>query len=162
VSAISLRPAQPEDAPLVFQLVSELADYERLSDAVDATPQMLAEALFRSQPRVFCDLAFADGDPAGLAVWFYNFSTFRGRHGIWLEDLFVRPAFRGRGIGLKLMQRLAARCLEENLARFEWTVLDWNEPSIAFYQRQGAVLLDDWTTCRLDGEALRELAGATG
>lgn len=158
MTAIDLRTAQPGDGALIFQLVRELADYERLADAVDATRDSLEAALFCAHPRVFCDLAFVEGEPAGFAVWFYNFSTFRGRHGIWLEDLFIRPAFRGRRIGQALMQRLAQSCLEQGLARFEWSVLDWNERAIAFYRRQGAVLLDDWTTCRMDGARLRQLA----
>ena len=105
----------PADAALIFALVRELADYEKLSDEVDATPEAIAAALFAREPRVFCDIAEWNGEPAGFAVWFLNFSTFRGRHGIYLEDLFVRPAFRGKGIGKALMARLAARCVERRL-----------------------------------------------
>lgn len=153
-----IRQAVPADAALVFSLVRELADYERLSHEVDATAEMIASALFGPNPRVFCDIAEWNGEGVGFALWFYNFSTFRGRHGIYLEDLFVRPSVRGHGLGKLLLASLAKRCVAENLARLEWSVLDWNEPSIAFYKAQGAVLLDGWTTCRVTGEALWRLA----
>lgn len=153
-----IRQAMPADAELVFSLVAELAAYERLSDEVDATPGMIADALFGPNPRVFCDIAEWNGEGVGFALWFYNFSTFRGRHGIYLEDLFVRPAARGHGLGKLLLASLARRCVAEDLARLEWSVLDWNEPSIDFYKSQGAVLLDGWTTCRVTGEALWRLA----
>lgn len=153
-----IRPATPADAGLVFDLVHELAVYERLEADVDATPEMIADALFGPAPRVFCDIAEWHGQPAGFALWFYNFSTFRGRHGLYLEDLFVRPAQRGHGLGKALLARLARRCVSENLARLEWSVLDWNTPSIDFYKAQGAVMLDGWTTCRVTGEALWRLA----
>jgi diamine N-acetyltransferase len=153
-----IRPATPADADLVYSLVRELAEYERLSDEVDATAGMISDALFGPQPRVFCDIAEWKGEGVGFALWFYNFSTFRGRHGIYLEDLFVRPAARGHGLGKLLLASLAKRCVVESLARLEWSVLDWNEPSIDFYKAQGAVLLDGWTTCRVTGEALWRLA----
>ncbi|WP_040580206.1 GNAT family N-acetyltransferase [Methyloferula stellata] len=153
-----IRSAVPADAAQIFALVTELAAYEKLSAAVDATAETLAQALFGTAPRVFCDMAEQDGEPIGLAVWFYTFSTFRGRHGIWLEDLYVRPAFRGRGTGKALLAGLAARCVRENLARLEWSVLDWNTPSIAFYKAMGAVLMDEWTNCRCEGGALSSLA----
>ncbi|WP_131194647.1 GNAT family N-acetyltransferase [Lichenihabitans psoromatis] len=152
-----LRPALPGDADLIFAFVSELAAYEKLSHAVVSTPAVLAEALFGPSPRVFCDIATWGGAPAGFALWFYDFSTFEGRHGIYLEDLFVRPAFRGHKIGKRLMAGLAARCRAERLGRLTWSVLDWNAPSIDFYKAQGAVMLDDWTTCRLTGDALLAL-----
>jgi len=151
----TIRSATPADTPLIFDLICELAAYEKLSHAVDATPEMIAGALFSDRPRLFCDIAEWNGEPAGLAVWFLNFSTFRGRHGIYLEDLFVRPAYRGKGLGKALMARLAARCVEEGYARFEWSVLDWNAPSIAFYQSIGADMLPDWKICRMTGEALK-------
>ena len=103
-----------------------------------------------------------DGAVVGFALWFYTFSTFRGRHGIWLEDLFVRPEARRAGAGTALLRNLARRCVAEGLGRFEWSVLDWNEPAIAFYRAQGARLLDDWTMCRVDGPALTALAGEAG
>ncbi len=155
-----VRPARQEDAELIFALVNELAVYEKLADAVDATVQSMTAALFGAEPRVFCEIVEWAGEPVGLAIWFYTFSTFRGRHGIWLEDLYVRPAFRGRGCGKALLALLAARCATENLARLEWSVLDWNTPSIAFYRAIGAQLLDEWTQCRCEGEALASLAQA--
>jgi GNAT superfamily N-acetyltransferase len=158
--SLSLRPARPGDAALVLQLVRELAAYERLPHEVDATEAAIDAALFGAAPRVFCDIAEWQDAPAGLAIWFYSFSTFRGRHGIYLEDLFVRPALRGRGIGKALLGGLAARCAAEGLARLEWSVLDWNEPALAFYRRLGAVAMDGWTTQRLTGAALARL-GAT-
>ena len=153
-----IRPARPADAALVFALIRELAEYERLSGDVDATQEMIAQALFGAAPRVFCDIAEWHGEPVGFALWFYNYSTFRGRHGIYLEDLFVRPSARGHGLGKALLANLARRCVAEQLARLEWSVLDWNEPSIDFYKMQGAELLDGWTTCRVTDAALWRLA----
>lgn len=158
-ASINIRAAIPADAPLIFDLVCELAAYEKLSYAVDATREMIAVALFGKEVRLFCEIAEWDGQAAGLAIWFLNFSTFRGRHGIYLEDLFVRPAYRGRGLGKALMARLAARCVDEGYARFEWSVLDWNAPSISFYQSIGAKMMDDWKICRLTGPELEAFAG---
>lgn len=158
---LNIRPARPGEAGLVLQLVRELADYERLLDRVVATPEMMDAALFGPAPRVFCDIAEWHGEPVGMALWFYNFSTFEGRCGIYLEDLFVRPELRGKGIGRALLAHLAGRCRDENLARLEWSVLDWNAPSIAFYKAQGAELMDGWTTCRVSGPALANLAEIT-
>ena len=158
--SIAIRVAQREDSALIFALVRELADYEKLSGDVDATPEAIAAALFSAQPRLFCDIAEWNGAPAGFSVWFLNFSTFRGRHGIYVEDLFVRPAFRGKGIGKALMARLAKRCVDEGWARFEWAVLDWNAPSIAFYKSIGAQVMDEWRICRLTGQALQAFANA--
>lgn len=154
-----LRPAAPTDAPEILALIRELADYEHLLHEVDATREGLHAALFGPTPRVFCDLAEQDGVIAGFALWFYSFSTFRGRHGIYLEDLFVRPAMRGRGIGRALLSGLASRCLREDLARLEWSVLDWNEPALAFYRTLGARGMKDWIPHRVTGEALLTLAG---
>jgi len=155
---VSIRPARPGEAGLVFSFVRVLAAYSRLAQAVVATEAMIDAALFGPDPRVFCDIAEWDGAPAGFALWFANFSTFRGRHGIYLEDIFVRPDHRRRGIGRALFHHLARRCAERGWARFEWSVLDWNAPSIAFYQSLGAELLKDWTVCRISGEALARLA----
>ena len=155
---LTLRPAQADDAAEILALIRELADYERLLHEVDATPEGLHAALFGPTPRVFCDLAEQDGVIAGFALWFYSFSTFRGRHGIYLEDLFVRPAMRGHGIGRALLADLAARCLREDLARLEWSVLDWNEPALAFYRTLGAREMKDWIPHRVTGEALLTLA----
>jgi diamine N-acetyltransferase len=156
---LAIRRAEPADAALVFDLVCELADYEKLRHEVDATPDTIAQALFAPEPKLFCDLAEWNGRPAGFAVWFLNFSTFRGRHGVYLEDLFVRPACRGRGIGKALMRKLARTCLDNGYARFEWAVLDWNAPSIAFYESIGAEIKGEWKICRLSGAALARLAG---
>ena len=156
--SLTIRPATPADTSLIYQFIRDLAAYEKLLDAVEATPDDVAAALFGSAPRAFCDIAELNGEPVGFALWFYNFSTFVGRHGIWLEDLFVRPQARGVGAGKALLAGLARRCLDENLGRLEWSVLDWNAPSIAFYDSLGAATLDDWTTRRMSGEALSRLA----
>lgn len=156
--AVSIRAAQPGEAGLVLSFVRELADYEKLAHEVDATEASIDAALFGERPTVFCDIAEWDGAPAGFALWFLNFSSFRGRNGIYLEDIFVRPAMRGRGIGRALFRHLAAHCLREGFARFEWSVLDWNTPAIDFYRARGAELMDGWTICRLSGEALSRLA----
>jgi GNAT superfamily N-acetyltransferase len=157
----AIRPARPDDVPVIVELIRGLAAYEKLEHKVEATEDGIAAALFGTSPRVFCDLAEADGAVAGFALWFYTFSTFVGRHGIYLEDLFVRPEYRGEGIGKALIRHVARRCVEANLGRFEWSVLDWNEPAIQFYRAQGARLLDDWTMCRVEGDALRTLGGAS-
>lgn len=156
---LSIRPAEPADAGLIMTLIRELAEYERLAHEVDATSEDIGAALFGPNPRVFASIAEVDGEPAGFALWFYNFSTFRGRHGIYLEDLFVRPAFRSRGIGRAMLQHLAQRCRAEGLARFEWWVLDWNEPALRFYRSLGAQPMEEWTVQRVTGDALATLAG---
>ena len=153
----TIRPAVPADAAVIHGLVRSLARYEKLEHKVEATEADIAAALFGPAPRVFCDIAEADGAVAGFALWYYSFSTFVGRHGIYLEDLYVESALRGRGLGKALIAHLARRCVAEELGRFEWSVLDWNEPAIQFYRAQGARLLDDWTVCRVEGDALRAL-----
>ena len=160
--SLSIRPARPGEASLVFQFVRQLAEYEKLEHEVEATEAMIDAALFGEQPRVFCDIAEWDGEPVGFAVWFLNFSTFSGRPGIYLEDIFVRPAFRGRGVGKALMVHLARKCVEHGWARLQWSVLDWNTPSIEFYKSLGGVLLDEWTVVRVSGDALTRLAKANG
>lgn len=155
---LSIRPARPGDAALVLGFVRELAEYEKLAHEVDATEAMIDAALFGAQPKVFCDLAAWEGEPVGFALWFLNFSSFRGRNGIYLEDIFVRPAHRGKGIGKALLAGLAQRCIENGWARLEWAVLDWNTPSIDFYKAHGAQLMDGWTVCRVSGAALEQLA----
>jgi len=155
--SLLIRPAVAADAELIYSLIRELAEYERLLDKVDATLEMTAAALFGANPRIFADIAEWNGEPAGFALWFFNFSTFRGRHGIYLEDLFVRPSSRGRGIGRALLRELARRCLAEGLVRLEWSVLDWNEPSIGFYKSLGAIAKDEWTMYQITGEALARL-----
>lgn len=156
--SLSIRAARRDDSALVLALVRELADYEKLANEVDATEDAISAALFSDAPRLYCDIAEWNGAAAGFAVWFLNFSTFRGRHGIYVEDIFVRPAWRGRGIGKALMAQLARRCVEQGYARCEWAVLDWNAPSIAFYRSIGAQVLDEWKICRLSGEALTRFA----
>jgi diamine N-acetyltransferase len=159
LSGLVIRDAAPADAGLVHAFVVELAVYEKLAHEVRSTPELIAEALFRPAPRLFANVAEWDGAPAGFALWFYNFSTFQGRHGLYVEDLYVREAMRGHGIGKALLRSLARRCRDEGLARLDWSVLDWNRPSIDFYKAQGAVMLDGWTQCRLSGDALTRLAG---
>ena len=156
---LSIRAARPGEAPLVFSFVRELAEYEKLTHEVDATEAMLDAALFGANPRVFCEFAEWEGQPVGFALWFLIYSSFRGRHGLYLEDIFVRPAFRGRGIGKALMRHLAKRCVAEGWTRFVWTVLDWNTPSIEFYKSLGAELKEEWIICRVEGAALAKLAG---
>jgi GNAT superfamily N-acetyltransferase len=155
--SLSIRPATAADAGLIVKFVMDLAIYERLAHEAKATEADIVRDLFGPAPKAFCDIAEWDGAPVGFALWFYTYSTFQGRHGIWLEDLFVRPEARGRGIGKALLQHLAKRCVAENLGRLEWWVLDWNTPSIEFYKSQGAALEDEWTKCRVDGEALARL-----
>jgi GNAT superfamily N-acetyltransferase len=156
--AVSIRPATPADTALVLQFIRDLAEYERLLHEVQATEADVARDLFGDPARCHCDIAEADGTPVGFALWFYNYSTFLGRAGIYLEDLFVKPEARGLGAGKALLRGLARRCETENLGRLEWAVLNWNAPSIAFYDSLGASAKDDWTVRRLDGEALRALA----
>ncbi len=155
---ITVRTAGPEDTALIHRFILELAEYEKLADAAVVTVEQVETALFGAPPRAFCDIAQAEGVDVGFALWVYNFSTFVGRAGIWLEDLYVRPAARGRGAGKALLARLARRCRDEHLGRLEWAVLNWNAPSIAFYDTLGAEALSGWTTRRLDGEPLGRLA----
>lgn len=158
--SLEVREANVADAGLIIAFIKALAEYERLLHEVEATEGDVVRDLFGSKPKVFCDIAEQDGEPVGFALWFYSYSTFRGRHGIWLEDLFVKTEARGGGAGKALLQRLARRCVEQGLARLEWAVLDWNAPSIAFYDSLGASAQDEWTTRRLTGEALERLAAA--
>ncbi len=155
------RPAAPADVPVLLELVRELAAYEREPDAVEATEELLAAALFGPAPVASCSVALDDGGcVVGFALWYVTFSTWKGRPGLWLEDLFVRPAARGTGLGKALLQELARTCVERGYPRFEWWVLDWNAPAIGFYRSLGAVPQDEWTTFRVDGDALRALAAS--
>src|SRR6202035_3652791 len=156
--ALTIRRARPDEAGLVLSLVRELAEYEKLLHEVEATEAMIGAALFEPNPRLFCELAEWNGELAGFAVWFVNFSTFSGRSGIYLEDLFVRPAQRGKGIGKALLVHLARQCVANGWSRLQWAVLDWNTPSIEFYKSLDAVLMDEWTVCRVTGSALTALA----
>ena len=155
---VQVRPATPADAGLIYGFIRGLAEYEKLLHEVEATQADVEAALFSEHPRAFCDIAEADGAPVGFALWFYNYSTFRGRHGIYLEDLFVVPEARGLGAGKALLRRLAQRCQDEGLARLEWSVLDWNAPAIAFYDSLGAGAQSEWTVRRLTGAPLKALA----
>ena len=156
--SLLIRRARPDEAGVVLSLIRELAEYEKLLHEVEATEVMISDALFCDHPRLFCDVAEWNGEVAGFAVWFVNFSTFSGRPGIYLEDLFVRPALRGNGIGKALLSHLAKECVANNWSRLQWSVLDWNAPSIAFYKSLGAVLMDEWTVCKVAGPALTALA----
>ena len=156
--SLTIRRARPDEAGLVLSLVLELAEYENLLHEVEATEATIGAALFGDSPRLFCDIAEWNGEVAGFAVWFINFSTFSGRSGIYLEDLFVRPALRGKGIGKALLSHLAKQCVANGWSRLQWSVLDWNTPSIEFYKSLGAVLMDEWTVCRVGGPALAALA----
>jgi GNAT superfamily N-acetyltransferase len=156
--SLAIRRARPDEAGLVFSLIRELAAYEKLLHEVEATEATIAEALFGNNPRLFCEIAEWNGEVAGFAVWFVNFSTFSGRSGIYLEDLFVRTEQRGKGIGKALLAHLAKQCLANGWSRLQWSVLDWNTPSIEFYKSLGAVLMDEWTVCRVGGAVLTALA----
>ena len=155
---IRIERATEEDIPLILTFIKELAHYERLSDQCVATEDLLRKGLFGERKFAEVVIAYYHGQPAGFEIFFHNFSTFLARPGIYLEDLFVFPDFRGKGIGKALLAHLARIAKERNCGRFEWAVLDWNAPSIAFYKKLGAIPLDDWTTFRVTGRALDELA----
>lgn len=155
---VNIRSAAPADVPVVLTLIQELADYERLSHQVVNTEELLHEALFGHRPSAEVLIAEVGGEPVGYALFFHNFSTFVGRKGLYLEDVYVRPVHRGSGIGKALLVELARIARDRNCGRMEWSVLDWNEPSIAFYRGLGAELMDGWTTCRLNESELLRLA----
>jgi GNAT superfamily N-acetyltransferase len=155
---LNIRPAIPGDEALIVRFIRALADYEKQLDLVRTTEANLTKHLFGPNPRAYCDIAEWDGQPAGFAFWFYNFSTFASRPGIYLEDLFVEPALRGKGIGKALLANLAKRAVDEDLCMVQWWVLNWNEPSIGFYKSIGAVPKDEWTVFRLTGEPMKALA----
>ena len=159
MAAESLRivPATPADVPLVLALIRELAEFEQLLHDVDATAESLHAALFGTRPDCEAVVARVDGEPVGFALYFHNFSTFRARRGLYLEDLYVRPAMRGHGVGKALLLHLAGIAVERGCARFEWSVLDWNQRAIDFYRSMGAVPMDEWTVFRVSGEALDAL-----
>jgi len=158
LTSLTIRRAAAEDAETIFAFIRELAAFERLLHEVEADAPTVAAALFGDAPKVFCDIALWDGEPCGFALWFNNFSTFSGRLGIYLEDLYVREAFRGRGVGKALIKALAARCVTNGWSRLQWSVLDWNDGAIAFYRSLGADVLPDWRLCRVNGPALWALA----
>ena len=155
---VRIERATERDVATILQMIRDLAVYERMSDQVVATEDGLRDALFGGRPGAEVILAFADDQPAGFALFFHNFSTFLGRRGLYLEDLFVKPEFRGAGIGKRLLVELARIAVERGCGRFEWSVLDWNEPAIGFYRKLGAVALDDWTIFRVTGDALTRLS----
>jgi len=157
---LTIRPAVLGDVPTIVRFIADLAAYEKLSHEAKATEADLERDLFGPTPKVFCEMAEQDCKPIGFALWFYTYSTFQGRHGVWLEDLFVVPEARGEGAGKALLVELARRCITEELGRFEWWVLDWNAPSIAFYRSQGGELMDEWTRVRVDGPALAKLGAS--
>jgi GNAT superfamily N-acetyltransferase len=156
-----IRPATPADVPALHTLIRELAEYEKVPHEAKATPERLHEALFGDRPAAYAHIAADDttGETVGYAIWFLNFSTWRGVHGIYLEDLYVRPTVRGAGHGKALLTELARLCVERGYQRLEWSVLNWNAPSIAFYEALGARPQDEWTVYRLTDEALAELGG---
>ena len=156
---LAIRAALEEDAPLILQLIKELAEYEKLSHEVVATEGSLRKSLFGERRFAEALIGEIDGKPAGFALFFHNFSTFLGRPGIYLEDLYVRPEFRGSGLGRALLVYLARVAQERGCGRLEWSVLDWNEPAIGFYKSVGAAPVDGWTGYRVTGEALEELGG---
>jgi GNAT superfamily N-acetyltransferase len=154
-----IRPARPQDVPAIHQLIRELADYEKSLAQVTATEDDLRRSLFAEQPAIFAHVAERDGAVVGFALWFLNYSTWLGQHGIYLEDLYVTPAVRGSGLGRALLAELARICVQRGYARLEWSVLDWNEPARGFYRLMGAAAMDEWTVHRLAGPALHALAG---
>ncbi|BBB09634.1 GNAT family N-acetyltransferase [Sphingopyxis sp. EG6] len=157
---LAIRPATPADLPLIAQFIRDLADYEKLAHEVRFDEAKLGAKLFGPRPYAEVLIGEIDGEAQGFALFFHNFSTFEGRPGIYLEDLFVRPAARGSGLGKALLAHLAELCVTRDCARLEWSVLDWNAPAIGFYQSLGARLMDEWTVMRVDGDALTKLAAS--
>jgi GNAT superfamily N-acetyltransferase len=153
-----IRPAAPADVPLILSLIRELAVYEKLADQVSATEADLKTALFGARPHAECVIAELGGKPVGFALFFHNFSTFLAKPGIYLEDLYVKQELRGKGVGRALLAHLASLAVRRGCGRFEWAVLDWNEPAIGFYKSLGAKMMDDWKINRLTGKALEKLA----
>lgn len=154
---LTIRKGTPHDIPLILEFIRELAEYERLADQAVATEEDLRRDGFSGDPRFHVEIAEWEAEPAGFALWFYNYSTFRGKPGIYLEDLFVRPHFRRKGIGKALLVHMAKLAVEQGCGRYQWQVLDWNTPSIEFYESLGAKLMKEWMTMRVSGEALLKL-----
>jgi GNAT superfamily N-acetyltransferase len=155
---MTIRAARIDDVDEILALIYELAVYEKAPEEAKATREQIIETFFCEDPKVFCELVEVNGEIAGCAIWFLNYSTWLGKHGIYLEDLFVRPQYRGKGYGKALLKYLASICDERGYGRFQWWVLDWNEPSIEFYKSLGAVAMDEWTVYRVSGQALKKLA----
>lgn len=155
---MQIRPATIGDTDEILALIYELAVYEKAPEEAKATREQIIESFFSPNPQVFCEIVEVEGVIAGFTIWFLNYSTWQGKHGIYLEDLFIRPEYRGRGYGKALLQYLAAICEERGYGRFQWWVLDWNTPAIEFYKSLGAVAMDEWTVYRVSGEPLTSLA----
>ena len=154
---MKIRPAKREEVGEVLQLIQDLATYEKAPDQVEASKDDLLNTIFAKDPRVFCDLVEVDGQIAGMAIWFLNYSTWQAKHGIYLEDLYIKPEFRARGYGKALLKHLAQICDKEGYGRLQWWVLDWNSPAIEFYKSFGAEAMDEWTVYRTSGQALKDL-----
>ena len=154
---MKIRPAKREEVGDVLQLIQDLATYEKAPDQVEASEDDLLNTIFAKEPRVFCDLVEVDGQIAGMAIWFLNYSTWQAKHGIYLEDLYIKPEFRARGYGKALLKHLAQICDREGYGRLQWWVLDWNSPAIEFYKSLGAEAMDEWTVYRTSGQALKDL-----
>ena len=154
---MKIRPAKREEVGEVLQLIQDLATYEKAPDQVEASEDDLLNTIFVKDPRVFCDLVEVDGQIAGIAIWFLNYSTWQAKHGIYLEDLYIKPEFRARGYGKALLKHLAQICDKEGYGRLQWWVLDWNSPAIEFYKSFGAEAMDEWTVYRTSGQALKDL-----
>jgi GNAT superfamily N-acetyltransferase len=154
---LKIRPAKREEVGEVLQLIQDLATYEKAPDQVEASRDDLLNTIFAKEPRVFCDLVEVDGQIAGMAIWFLNYSTWQAKHGIYLEDLYIKPEFRAKGYGKALLKHLAQICDKEGYGRLQWWVLDWNSPAIEFYRSFGAEAMDEWTVYRTSGQALKDL-----
>jgi GNAT superfamily N-acetyltransferase len=153
-----IRFARKEDSPRIHTLIKDLALYEKAPLEAKATLEQIDESLFSDDPHAFCHVVEVDGTVVGISIWFLNYSTWLGKPGIYLEDLYIDPAYRGKGFGLALLKELAKICIERNYERLQWWVLDWNEPSIEFYKSLGAEAMDEWTVYRVSGDALKNLA----
>ena len=154
---MKIRPAKSEEVGEVLQLIQDLATYEKAPEQVEASKEDLLNTIFAKEPRVFCDLVEVDGQIAGMAIWFLNYSTWQAKHGIYLEDLYIKPEFRAKGYGKALLKHLAQICDKEGYGRLQWWVLDWNSPAIEFYRSFGAEAMDEWTVYRTSGQALKNL-----
>lgn len=152
-----IRAARIDDAPVILQLIKDLAEFEKAPDQVSAEVGDIVATIFDKDPKVFCELVEIDGVIAGMAIWFLNYSTWQGKHGIYLEDLYIRPEYRGRGFGKALLKHLAQICIDRDYGRFQWWVLDWNSPAIEFYRSIGAEAMSEWTVFRVSGPALETL-----
>ncbi len=156
-----IRNARVEDSPRILALIKDLAEYEKAPLEAKATLEQIEESLFSPSPQAFCHVVEVDGLVVGISIWFLNYSTWLGKPGIYLEDLYIDPVYRGKGFGLALLKELAKICIERNYERLQWWVLDWNEPSIEFYKSQGAEAMNEWTVYRVSGDALKKLAASS-